>query len=111
MEPMGTFGLIPCAPRPRQLPPAPCNRHWGCGEGDALLGAGLGVFGGPMGSTSPPDASPGKGGSKDGAGRSGTRHWGGKFVKKVLNTDFLGYQKENLCIAFEFNFSIKAFSL
>lgn len=35
----------------------------------------------------------------------------GKFVKKVLNTDLLGYQKENLCIAFEFNFSIKAFSL
>jgi len=55
--------------------------------------------------------SPGQGGSRDGAGQSGTRRRGGKFVKKVLNTDFPGYQKENLCIAFEFNFSIKAFSL
>lgn len=55
--------------------------------------------------------SPGQCGSRAGAGRSGTRHRGEKFVKKVLNTDFPGYQKENLCIAFEFNFSIKAFSL
>lgn len=59
----------------------------------------------------PGHPSPGEGGSRDGAGQSGTQSRGGKFVKKVLNTDFPGYQKENLCIAFEFNFSIKAFSL
>lgn len=43
--------------------------------------------------------------------RSRSRAQGGKFVKKVEHTDLPWYQKENLCIAFEFNFSIKAFSL
>lgn len=88
----------------------------GCGEGDALPGAGLGAVGGPVGSTSHPAAPQGarpraRVGAGTGLDRAGTQHQGGKFVKKVLNTDFPGYQKENLCIAFEFNFSIKAFSL
>lgn len=82
----------------------------GCAEGNALPGAGRGAFGVSL-CCIPRCLCLEKGGIRDRAGQSSSWHWGGKFVKKVLNTDFPGYQKENLCIAFEFNFSIKAFSL
>lgn len=63
---------------------------------------------GPGGAGDPNHSSTSQG---TGGWHSHSRGQGGKFVKKVLNTDFPWYQKENLCIAFEFNFSIKAFSL
>lgn len=100
---------LPCVPQPR-------NRHRGVERAMPSQEPGSGRLG-ALEVARPPHCrtlghpSPGEGGSRDGAGQSRTQSWGGKFVKKVLNTDFPGYQKENLCIAFEFNFSIKAFSL
>lgn len=87
------LGSPPCAPDPQQA--------LGCAEGTVPPGSPGAAHQG----------APAQGREQGWAGQSSSWHRGGKFVKKVLNTDFPGYQKENLCIAFEFNFSIKAFSL